>query len=73
MERSQKSEHQRFIKSNWVLTAGCDEAFRARTGACGYSNILAVDYSESSYAPVVNQVTKRIMIIALNIRELGAM
>jgi len=40
--------------------------------ACGYSQIPGVDFTEN-YAPVVHDVTMRIMIIAMIIWELDSL
>jgi hypothetical protein len=40
-----------------------NEIFRARLVACGYSQVPGIDFSES-FAPVLNEVSLRIMLIA---------
>jgi Reverse transcriptase (RNA-dependent DNA polymerase) len=45
--------------------------FRARLVACGYSQIPGIDFNES-FAPVVNDVSFRIMLIAKLIWNLQA-
>jgi Reverse transcriptase (RNA-dependent DNA polymerase) len=45
--------------------------FRARLVACGYSQVPAVDFNEI-FAPVVNDVSFRIMLIAKLIWDLQA-
>jgi hypothetical protein len=37
--------------------------FRARLVACGYSQIPGIDFTEN-YAPIISNVTYRIMLIA---------
>jgi len=49
-----------------------DERFRVGLVACGYSQIPGVDFTEI-YAPVMHDVTMRIMIIAMSIWELDAL
>jgi hypothetical protein len=39
-----------------------DRVFRARLVACGYSQIPDIDFTEN-YAPVISNVTYRIMLI----------
>ena len=46
-------------------------AFRARLVACGYSQVPGIDYNES-FAPAVNDVSSRIMIIVKLIWKLQA-
>ena len=41
-----------------------DGRFRARLVACGYSQVPGVDFVES-YAPVINDVTWRILIVSI--------
>jgi hypothetical protein len=52
----------RCVKSKWVFLIKRDGRFRARLVACGYSQIPGVDYTDN-YAPVINDVTYRIMLI----------
>ncbi len=52
----------RCVKSKWVFLSKRDGRFRARLVACGYSQIPGVDYTDN-YAPVINDVTYRIMLI----------
>ena len=50
------------IKNKWVFDVKRSGLFRARLVACGYSQIPGVDFTES-YAPVINDVTWRILLI----------
>ena len=45
--------------------------FKVRLIACGYSQIPGVDFSES-YAPVINDVSWRILIISMLVWKLDA-
>ena len=72
MLRSQIPKNHQCIKTKWVFTVKRDGTFRARIVACGYSQIPGVDYSEN-YAPVANDVTMRIMIVAMLVWDLDAM
>jgi len=69
--RSQIPKNRRCIKSKWVFSIKRDGTYRARIVACGYSQIPGVDFTDN-YAPVVNDVTWRIMVIAMLIWGLDA-
>lgn len=45
--------------------------FRARLVACGYSQVPGVDFTEN-YSPVVNDVTVRILLVAMIVLQLSA-
>ena len=51
----------RCVKNKWVFKIKSVGVFRARLVACGYSQIPGVDFQEH-FAPVVNDVSYRIMI-----------
>jgi hypothetical protein len=51
------------VKTKWVFMVKRNGIFRARLVACGYSQIPGVDFIES-YAPVINDITWRILLIA---------
>ena len=53
----------RCIKCKWIFKMKRNGVFRARLVACGYSQIPGIDFNES-YAPVINNVSFRIMLIA---------
>ena len=53
----------RCIKCKWIFKMKRNGVFRARLVACGYSQIPGIDFNES-YAPVINDVSFRIMLIA---------
>ena len=61
----------RCIKSRWVFEIKRNGIFRPRLVACGYSQITGIDFTES-YAPVINNVTWRILIVAKMIWNLKA-
>jgi hypothetical protein len=42
----------------------CNGIFRARLVACGYSQVPGVDFQES-FAPMINDVTFRILLIMM--------
>jgi len=59
------------IKSKWVFKIKRDGMFRARLIVCGYSRIPGVDFAEN-YAPVMNDVTWRILLVAMIVWKLDA-
>ena len=61
----------RCIKNRWVFEIKRNGIFRSRLVACGYSQIPGVDFTES-YAPVINDVTWRMLIIAKMVWNLQA-
>ena len=56
-------QDRRTIKCKWIFKIKRNGVFRARLVACGYSQIPGIDFNES-FAPVVNDVSFRIMLIA---------
>ena len=50
------------VKCKWVFEIKRNGIFRSRLVACGYSQVPGVDFTES-YAPVINDITWRILII----------
>ena len=68
--RTQIPRDRRCVKSKWVFKVKRNGVFRARLVACGYSQIPGVDFTES-YAPVVNDITFRIMILLSMIYKLN--
>ena len=52
------------IKNKWIFKTKRNGIFRARLVACGYSQIPGVDFQES-YAPVINDVTFRILLVTM--------
>jgi Reverse transcriptase (RNA-dependent DNA polymerase) len=53
----------RTMKCEWIFKIKRNAVFRARLVACGYSQVPGIDFNES-YAPVINDVSFRIMLIA---------
>jgi hypothetical protein len=53
----------RFIKNKWIFKVKRNGIFQARLVACGYSQVPGINFSES-FAPVLNDVSFRIMLIA---------
>jgi hypothetical protein len=52
-----------YIKNKWIFKVKKNGIFRARLVACGYSQVPGIDFNES-FAPVLNDVNLRIMLIA---------
>jgi hypothetical protein len=52
----------RCVKHRWVWNIKRNGIFRARLVACGYSQVAGIDYNEI-FAPVINDVTYRILLI----------
>ena len=61
----------RLVKSKWIFDIKRSGLFKVRLVACGYFQIPGVDFTES-YAPVINDVSWRILIIAMLVRKLEA-
>ena len=59
----------RCVKSKWVFKIKRNGTFRARLVACGYTQIPGIDFAEN-YAPVISDVTWRIMLVAMLIWNL---
>jgi len=59
------------VKSKWIFDIKRSGLFKVRLVACGYSQIPGVDFTES-YAPVINDVSWRILIIAMLVQKLEA-
>jgi hypothetical protein len=55
--------NRRCIKNKWIFKVKRNEFFQARLVACGYSQVPGIYFSES-FAPVLNDVSFRIMLIA---------
>ena len=69
MKRSSMPKNKRCVKCKWVFKIKINGTFRARLVACGYSQVPGIDHEEN-YAPVVNDVTYRILIICMIIFKL---
>ena len=61
----------RCVKSKWVFDMKRSGAFKTRLVACGYSQIPGVDFTES-YAPVINDVCWRILIVIMMVMKLDS-
>lgn len=71
IQRKDLPSGHRCIKCRWVFEVKRNGIFRPRLVACGYSQIPGVDFTDS-YAPVINDVTWRILIIAKLVWNLSA-
>jgi hypothetical protein len=63
IKRRDIPEGRRCVKQKWIFKVKRNGVFRARLVACRYSQILGVDFTEH-FAPVVNDITYRIMLVA---------
>jgi Reverse transcriptase (RNA-dependent DNA polymerase) len=52
------------IKSKWIFKIKRNAVYRARLVACGYSQVPGVNFQES-FAPVINDVTFRILLVMM--------
>jgi hypothetical protein len=64
-------DNRRTIKCTWIFKIKRNGIFRASLVACGYSQIPGIDFNKS-FAPVINNVSFRIMLIARLIWNLEA-
>jgi hypothetical protein len=71
MKRRDVPQGRRLVKSKWVFEIKRSGRFRARLVACGYSQIPGVDF-QNSYAPTINDVSWRILIVAMLLWNLSA-
>ena len=71
MKKKDVPKGRRCIKCRWVFDLKRNGIFRPRLVACGYSQVPGVDFTES-YAPVINDVTWRILIVTKLLWKLSA-
>jgi hypothetical protein len=71
MKKEGIPQERRTIKCKWIFKIKRNGVFRVRLVACGYSQIPGIDFNES-FAPVVNDVSFRIVLIAKLIWDLQA-
>ena len=69
MKRRDVPNNRRTVKCKWVFNVKRNGVYRARLVACGYSQIAGVDFVEN-YAPVVNDVSYRIMLVLMLLLKL---
>jgi hypothetical protein len=63
MKKEDIPQDRRTIKCKWIFKIKRNGVFRSRLVACGYSQISGVNFNES-FAPVVNDVSFRIILSA---------
>ena len=63
-KRHDLPHNRRCVKCKWVFKIKRNGVFRARLVACGYTQVPGIDFTEN-YAPVINDVTWRILIVAM--------
>jgi Reverse transcriptase (RNA-dependent DNA polymerase) len=71
MKKEDIPQDKRTIKCKWIFKIKRNGVFRARLVACGYIQVPGVDFNES-FAPVVNNVSFRIMLMSKLIWDLQA-
>ena len=64
ISKSEMPAGRRCVKSKWVFKIKRNGVFRARLVACGYSQVPGLDFNDS-FAPVVNDVTFQILLVAM--------
>jgi Reverse transcriptase (RNA-dependent DNA polymerase) len=64
-------KYRRTIKCKWIFKVKQNGVFQARLVACGYSQIPEIDFNES-FAPVINNISFQIMLIAKLVWNLEA-
>ena len=72
IKRSEMPKGRRCVKHKWVFEIKRNGVFRARLVACGYSQVPGVDFTET-YAPVVNDITVRLLLIVMIIWKFAAL
>ena len=72
IKRNLMPQDRRCIKCKWVFDVKRNGRFRARLVACGYSQIPGIDFTES-YAPVIQDITWRILVIIMISKEYEAL
>jgi len=71
IKKSNMPPERRCVKNKWIFKIKRNGIFRARLVACGCSQIPGVDHDEF-FAPVVNDMTFRILIICIIMANLSA-
>ena len=71
INKSDVPENRRCIKCKWIFKVKRNGVYRARLVACGYSQVPGIDFNES-FAPVINDVSFRIMLVAKLVWNLKA-
>ena len=71
IRKEEVPKDRRCIKCKWIFKIKRNGVFRARLVACGYSQVPGIDFNES-FAPVINDVSFRVMLIIKLIQGLHA-
>jgi hypothetical protein len=64
-------EESTFVKCKWVFKVKKNRIYRVRLVVCGYSQLPSIDFTKS-YAPVINDVLFRIILIRMMVWNLKA-
>lgn len=71
IERSAIPKGRRCVRSKWVFDIKRSGLFKVRLVACGYTQVPGVDFTDS-YAPVITDVSWRILILTMLVMNLSA-
>ena len=71
IKRSEIPPERRCVKHKWIFKIKRNGVYRARLVACGCSQVPGIDHDEF-FAPVVNEMTFRILIICIILFKLSA-
>ena len=72
IKKSTMPKGRRCVKSKWVFDIKRNGTFKVRLVACGYTQIPGVDFTDS-YAPVISDVSWRILIVLMIVWSLDGM
>jgi hypothetical protein len=71
IKKTDMPKNRRCVKSKWIFDIKRSGTFKVRLVACGYTQVPGVDFTDS-YAPVITDVSWRILIVAILAWELDA-